>query len=77
MNANGGDGLSVFLVEDHSLLRGVLKEYIGIMPGVAKCVTAANAESALGRLGDEALIGLAAAIGLLWPGTNRPALSWT
>ena len=48
MNASTGhQGLYVVLVEDHALLRDVLKEYIGILPGVTKCETVANAESVL------------------------------
>ncbi len=54
MNRSAGqDGLYVVLVEDHALLRDVLQEYIGIMPGVARCATAATAESALEGLNGE------------------------
>jgi DNA-binding NarL/FixJ family response regulator len=48
------DKFSVFLVEDHAVLRDVLQEYIGSMPTVATCSTAADGESALEALGDHA-----------------------
>ena len=53
MNAARGNGLYVFLVEDHALLREVLKEYICSLPDVTRCVTAANAESSLKELGED------------------------
>jgi len=37
----------VSLVEDHPVLRDVLQEYIGRLPGVELCVVSANAEEAL------------------------------
>ncbi len=43
-------GLYVYLVEDHALLRDVLREYISNMPAVGKCTTAPDAESALAEL---------------------------
>jgi DNA-binding NarL/FixJ family response regulator len=39
--------LRVSLVEDHPVLRDVLQEYIGQLPGVELCVVSANAEDAL------------------------------
>lgn len=39
--------LRVSLVEDHPVLRDVLQEYIGRLPGVELCVVSANAEDAL------------------------------
>lgn len=39
--------LRVSLVEDHPVLREVLQEYIGRLPGVELCVVSANAEDAL------------------------------
>lgn len=39
--------LRVSLVEDHPVLRDVLQEYIGRLPGVELCVVWANAEDAL------------------------------
>jgi DNA-binding NarL/FixJ family response regulator len=39
--------LRVSLVEDHPVLRDVLQEYIGRLPGVELCVVSANAEEAL------------------------------
>ncbi len=53
MNAVRSRGLYVFLVEDHAVLRDVLQEYIGSLPDVARCVTAATAESALKELGED------------------------
>lgn len=41
--------LRVSLVEDHPVLRDVLQEYIGRLPGVELCVVSANAEDALDR----------------------------
>jgi DNA-binding NarL/FixJ family response regulator len=41
--------LRVSLVEDHPVLRDVLREYIGRLPGVELCVVSANAEDALDR----------------------------
>jgi DNA-binding NarL/FixJ family response regulator len=46
------DGLYVFLVEDHALLRSVLQEYIGSMSFVSKCAAAPDAESTLEAMGD-------------------------
>ncbi len=39
--------LRVSLVEDHPVLRDVLQEYIGRLPGVELCVVSATAEQAL------------------------------
>jgi DNA-binding NarL/FixJ family response regulator len=41
--------LRVSLVEDHPVLRDVLQEYIGRLPGVELCVVSPNAEDALDR----------------------------
>lgn len=46
-------GLHVYLVEDHALLRSVLCEYLSRMPGVARCTSAPDAESALPALRDD------------------------
>lgn len=46
------DRFSVFLVEDHAVLRDVLQEYIGSMPAVEKCSTAADGGSALEAMDD-------------------------
>ncbi|MDP9199008.1 MAG: response regulator transcription factor [Pseudomonadota bacterium] len=54
--------LRVSLVEDHPVLRDVLQEYIGQLPGVELCVVSANAEDALdefeGSMPDVMLIDL-------------------
>lgn len=54
--------LRVSLVEDHPVLRDVLQEYIGRLPGVELCVVSANAEDALdefdGSMADLMLIDL-------------------
>lgn len=43
--------LKVMLVEDHAVVRDVLREFVGTLPRVENCNVAASAEAALEKLG--------------------------
>lgn len=42
--------LNVMLVEDHAVVRDVLREFVGTLPRVANCSVAATAEAALEKV---------------------------
>ena len=47
--------LKVMLVEDHDVVRDVLREFVGSLPRVADCSAAASAEAALETMGEAGL----------------------
>ncbi len=64
----------VSLVEDHPVLRDVLQEHIGRLPGVELCVVSANAEEALDEF-EGSMPDLIRELRLRQPGLRRAILS--